>query len=201
MQAIIEYENGELNTLVGLQGFGREIAERILEGYDIVKMWLILDHEDPFDATVEEPYWSLDLFWVTREDGKVARLYLNNWHDGTDIWTQIEADYPQAVDAMEDCPESADVIEHHVWDETFRPGDGVELADWIQTVVVEVVEYDGPHGHMLKSFEGKNRQGLIDRAIDWATETIENSGVDTSELDVIVQVGDDEVWSWQEASQ
>lgn len=201
MQAIIEYENGEYETIVGLQGFGKGIAETVLETHDAVKLWLIQDDEDPFDATVEEPYWSLDLFWVTREDGKVARLYLNNWHDDADIWTQIEADYPEALDLMEDCPESADVIEHHVWDETFRPGDGDELADWLQTVVVEVVEYHGPHGHMLKSFEGQNRQGLIDRAIDWATETIENSGVDTSELEVIVQVGDDEVWSWREASQ
>lgn len=201
MQAIIEYENGELETITGLQKEQEPIAERILEEYDIVRMWLLQDDEDPDMVGCEEPFWSLDLFWVTREDGKVARLYLNNWHDGSDIWTQIEADYPQAVDAMEDCPESAEVIEHHVWDETFRPGDGVELADWLQTVVVEVVEYDGPHGHMLKSFEGKNRQGLIDRAIDWATENIENRGVDTSELDVIVQVGDEEVWSWQEASQ
>ena len=201
MQAIIEYENGELETITGLQKEQEPIAERILEEHDIVKMWLLEDDEDPDMVGCEEPFWSLDLFWVTREDGKVARLYLNDWHDGTDIWTQIEADYPQAVDAMEDCPESADVIEHHVWDETFRPGDGVELADWLRTVVVEVVEHDGFRRKTLKKFEGESRETLIDRARDWATQWIENSGVDTSELDVVIEVGDEEVWSWQEASQ
>ena len=131
MQAVIEYWNGELETLVGLQGFGREIAERILDEYDIVRMWFVLDGEDPFDATVEEPYWSLGLFWVVREDGEVARLYLNDWHDCADIWTRIEADYPEAVDLMDECPESDRVCHHNTWDDTFHPGEGEDLARWL----------------------------------------------------------------------
>jgi len=36
MQAIIEYENSEIETIVGLQGFGRDVAKRILDEYDIL---------------------------------------------------------------------------------------------------------------------------------------------------------------------
>ena len=132
MQAIIQYDNGEQNTIVGLQGFGRDIAERILETHDIVKMWLIQDDEDPFGADSEEPSWSLELVWIVREDDEVARLYLNDWHDGTDIWTQIETDYPQAVDLMKECPESDRVVEYRTWDATFHPGEGGRLACWLE---------------------------------------------------------------------
>lgn len=132
MQAIIEYESSEIETIVGLQGFGRDVAKRILGEYDIVRMWLIQDDEDPNEADLsEEPYWSLDTYWVTREDGKTAKILLNNWHDDTDIWSAIDDDYPEAYYFMDECPESAEVVQCRTWDARFQPGEGEELAAWL----------------------------------------------------------------------
>lgn len=131
MIAVIEYESGEIETIVGLQGFGKPIAERVLEEHDIVRMWLLQDDEDPDMAGCEEPFWSLEAYWVEREDGEVAKVLVNDWHAGGTIWEALERDYPEAVDLMDECPESDKVSQRRTWDETFRPGQGEGLAAWL----------------------------------------------------------------------
>ena len=131
MKAVIEYMSGEQETLIGVERLGQPIAERLLEEYDLKRMWLLEDDEDPDMVGCEEPFWSLETYWVTREDGAVARLYLNDWHAGEDIWEAIERDYPEAVELMDECPESDRVCQRRTWDETFRPGDGEDLAQWL----------------------------------------------------------------------
>ena len=131
MIAVVEYESGETETIAGLQAEQGPISERILEEYDIVRMWLLQDDEDPDMAGCEEPFWSLETYWVTREDGAVAKVLVNDWHVGDTIWEALERDYPEAVDLMDECPESDRTIQHRAWGETFRPGDGKGLAAWL----------------------------------------------------------------------
>jgi hypothetical protein len=131
MIAVIEYESGEIETLVGLQGFGREIAERVLESHDAARLWLLQDDEDPFGAEAEEPYWSLETYWVARRDGEIAKVRVGDWHDGETIWDAMEREYPEAVEMMDECPESDRCVEYRTWDESFWPGDGEGLAAWL----------------------------------------------------------------------
>ena len=137
-----------------------------------------------------------------KTDGMIGRLDVQDLGDEWDLWTTIEHHFPSAWELMDEKDLLAvgeDQYDSDV-DEIFDQGEDFDLCDWLRTVVVEVVEHDGFRRKTLKTFEGESRETLVDRARDWATQWIESSGVDTSELDVRIHVGDDEVWSWQEAS-
>lgn len=132
MIAVIEYESGETETLIGVERLGQPIAERLLEEYDLRRIWLLQDDEDPDMAGCEEPFWSLETYWVAREDGEVAKVLVNDWHAGGTIWEALERDYPEAVDLMDECPESDRCVEYRTWDECFWPGDGKDLVAWLE---------------------------------------------------------------------
>lgn len=132
MQAVIEYENGEVGALVGLQGFGREIVARILEGHEAVRIWLIQDG-DPWECYgAEEPYWTMETVWVFRADGRLAKVMLPSF-TGETFWDAMEREFPQSC---EDIPgeafETADQVQYRLWDACFRPGQDAKLSAWLK---------------------------------------------------------------------
>lgn len=140
--------------------------------------------------------------YITRKtDGMIGRLDVQDLGDEWDLWTTIEHHFPRAWELMDEKDILAvdeDQYDRDV-DEIFDQGEDSDLCDWLETVRVVVRTTIGAQ----TAFEGfsEDRQKLIDRARDWATETIENSGVDTSEVQATITIGDEEVWSWREASQ
>ena len=153
MQAVIEYRDGdEIETLMGLQGFGREIVERILAEHDAQRVWLLQDGEDPSGYDAEEPYWTLETMLVERADGKVARVMLGSYMgDGDDLWTAVGEQYPEAYDTI---PEDGiwDGEGCRSWDMTFLPGSGRSLAAWLKegdgfkVQVSDALRPDDAHG-------------------------------------------------------
>lgn len=134
MKAVYEYENGELGETVGLQGFGREIVERVLEGHDVVRIWLLQDDEDDDAIDYGAPDWCLETWWVTRADDKVAKVHLGTYRpDEDDLWTAVEKQYPEAWDLIpEGGIEWGGNFEYNLWDLQVWPGQGEKLAAWIK---------------------------------------------------------------------
>ena len=134
MKAVYEYENGELGETVGLQGLGREIIKRVLEGHDVVRTWLLLDDEDEGSVDYGAPDWRLETWWVTRADGAVAKVNLGTYRpDEDDIWTAMEEQYPEAADLVpEGGVEWSGTTEYRVWDLQVWPGQGERLAAWLR---------------------------------------------------------------------
>ena len=131
MKAVVEYENGETETLVDLQGFGREIVENILKGYEVQKIWLLNDDEDESEHEFIDPYWTLGVWWVTRADCETAKVYLGGYEED-DFWSAFERQYPAAYCIIpDDAPESAELCDHKGWDAVFWPGEGKALARWL----------------------------------------------------------------------
>lgn len=134
MKAIYEYENGELGETVGLQGFGREIVERVLEGHDVVRIWLLQDDEGDDAIDYGAPDWSLETWWVTRADDKVAKVHLGTYRpDEDDLWTAVEKQYPEAWELIpEGGIEWGGNCEYNRWDLQVWPGQGERLAAWLK---------------------------------------------------------------------
>lgn len=139
--------------------------------------------------------------YITRStDGMIGRMDIQELGDEWDLWTTIEHHFPRAWELMDEnniLAVDEDQYDRDV-DEIFDYGEDSDLCDWLRTVRVVVRDSNGAQ---VTAFEGfvEDRQKLIDRAVDWATETIEDSGADTAEVQVTIEIGDDEVWSWQDA--
>jgi hypothetical protein len=133
MKAVYEYENGELGETVGLQGFGKDIVERVLKEHDVVKVWLIQDGEGDESIDYGAPDWELETWWVTRADGAVAKVNLGAYRpDGDDLWTAMEEQYPEAWDRIpEGGVEWGGTTEYRLWDLQVWPGQGERLAAWL----------------------------------------------------------------------
>lgn len=134
MKAVYEYENGELGETVGLQGFGREIVERVLGGHDVVRIWLLQDDEGDDAIDYDAPDWCLETWWVTRADGKVAKVHLGTYRpDEDDLWTAVEEQYSEAWELIpEGGIEWGGNLEYNRWDLQVWPGQGEKLAAWIR---------------------------------------------------------------------
>lgn len=136
MRALIKYrDSSEFAGLDDLSGTDREIIDRILQGYDVDHIWIVPDGTDlaDFDYYGETPAWQLNTFWITRKDGRVAKIGVGDYGDGADFWTAIDQQYPEAYDLMEiDMVESEAVIEYSRWDARFEPGEGAGLAAWLK---------------------------------------------------------------------
>ena len=139
------------------------------------------------------------IYIVRKTDGMIGRMDIQELGDEWDLWTTIEHYFPRAWEMMDEkniLAVDEDQYDRDV-DEIFDYGEDSDLCDWLETVRVVVRDSNGAQ----TAFEGfdERRHQLVIRAVDWATETIEHSGADTAEVQVTITIGDDEVWSWQEA--
>lgn len=138
-----------------------------------------------------------EILVVRKRDGHAAKVEVPDVDE--DLWTCIDRAYPRAYDLMD---ESMVTPSEHIegWDEKFGPGEDPELAEWLQECEARVVELDEMERvvKVVGSFEGAEHYAES-HARALAQEYVENSGKDTSLLDVRVMVGDETVWSSQEA--
>lgn len=203
MEAVIEFYNGDIDTVVGLKGYARAEAEALASSHPSARrIWMYLDEagETYQDAMTRAPEFDADggmmLAVVMREDGETAELELPSMED---LWAAIAWAFPESYDVItEDMvrPEGSDGARA-----TFRKGSDMDLADWLSEVLARVVDVDVQgRRKVVHEVEGE-RTWAVATARDWATAFVEGSGVDTAEMDVRVMVGGEEVWSWLEASQ
>lgn len=139
--------------------------------------------------------------YITRKtDGMIARLDVPELIEGWDAWQTIGKYFPASwyvMDITDLRGVDLDIFDRDV-DAIFNPGEDSDLDNWLRTVCVAVRD---SNGDLMKQFEGPaaNRTYLIIDAIDWATETFESCGADTSEIQATITIGDEEIWNWQDA--
>lgn len=203
MKAIVQYESGETESFAGYAGSDAEIVKEILDDHEPTKIWLLMDGADTSNFDLGTcPDWRLRTVWVTREDGSEAKVSLPSFK-GDSLWSALWREYPVTywqINSNNILPDDG----RPSCDTEFDPDQDEALYDWLRTIRVEVAEYD-PQGRrkVLKAIEGRDdapdaSAALADMAIDWATTHIENSGCDTSELDIKVEIGREAEWCWLE---
>lgn len=206
MRAIIEYENGDLDERVGLSGYAKEAARAILESDGWIRRVWVRVSEDPLSQEElqelleqEEPTAEVSWVEIVRSDGETALVRIVS-EKGDDIWTAIGRDYPAFYELADET-----AIVQGPWNEnvplSFEKGEEDDLLEWFRQVTARVVMRDTPpQAAVLKEITDE-REAAVEAATEWAFRWCDGQSCDQSQLDVVVMVGDDEVWSWLEATE
>ena len=109
-----------------------EVLRRVED--DVFQIWIDEDGASREASTYvfETPDWKLEHVWITRADGKIAKVWMGAY-SCDDVWGALQREfpitYPMVIEEALELPASVD---YHGWDECFFPGDDSGFAQWYE---------------------------------------------------------------------
>lgn len=113
MIAVIELENGDIQTRAGLSGrFADAVDVIVREVPTALMIWCVMDELGEEWDQNSQPYWFKGMTRCYRIFGPNGSGVIELTWDGDDFWEVLEREYPNTYELMDSC-DGMEVVEEY----------------------------------------------------------------------------------------